>query len=135
MLRRGYEVAAFLAISGPIDRSPKAYDLAFAHNETDAVDLTYFVDHQLNLMEAALQDLLDPLTHCAARLRELTMPASARAVNTPVLEGKQARRRRPSFHDSRCPDAGGTRLARRSSSRTRPSERARTKGAATPMPV
>jgi hypothetical protein len=61
-----------LSISGPIDRSPNAYDLAFAHKETDAGDLTYFVDHPLNLMGAALQDLLDPLTHRAARLRELT---------------------------------------------------------------
>lgn len=82
MLRHGYEVAEFLAISGPIDRSPKAYYLAFAHCETDAGDLTYFVLHQLKVMQAALEDLLRHLTHRAERLRALsTLVASFDALN------------------------------------------------------
>jgi Fic family protein len=72
MLRHGYEVAEFLSISGPIDKSPKAYYLAFAHTETDGGDLTYFVLHQLEVMRAALDDLIDHLTRRAERLRALS---------------------------------------------------------------
>ena len=72
MLRHGYEVAEFLSISGPIDRSPKAYYLAFAHSECDAGDLTYFVLHQLDVMKAAMNDLLSHLSRRAERLRALS---------------------------------------------------------------
>jgi Fic family protein len=72
MLRHGYEVAEFLSISGPIDRSPKPYYLAFAHTETDAGDLTYFVLHQLEVMHASLADLLEHLTRRAERLHALS---------------------------------------------------------------
>jgi Fic family protein len=41
LLRHGYEVAELLSLSGPIDRSPTAYYLAFAHVERDTGDLTY----------------------------------------------------------------------------------------------
>jgi Fic family protein len=71
MLRHAYEVAEFLSISGPIDRSPKAYYLAFAHTETDAGDLTYFVLHQLGVMRTALDDLLQHLQSRAERLKNL----------------------------------------------------------------
>ncbi len=71
MLRNGYEVAEFLSISGPIDRSPNAYYLAFAQTEVDQGDLTYFVLHQLKVMQAALDDLLQHLKHRAERRREL----------------------------------------------------------------
>lgn len=59
MLRHGYEMAEFLSISGPIDRSPKAYYLAFAHTENDDGDLTYFVLHQLAVIRHALRDLTE----------------------------------------------------------------------------
>jgi Fic family protein len=82
MLRSGYEVAEFLSISGPIDRSPKAYYLAFAHCESDAGDLTYFVLHQLQVMQAALDDLLQHLTRRAERLQALgKLVASFDALN------------------------------------------------------
>lgn len=71
MLRHGYEMAEFLSISGPIDRSPKAYYLAFAHTETDDGDLTYFVLHQLKVMSEALQELMEHLTERAASMAEL----------------------------------------------------------------
>jgi Fic family protein len=101
MLRHGYEVAEFLSISGPIDRSPKAYYLAFAHSETDAGDLTYFVDHQLHVMEVALAELLAHLTERAARLRELTaLIASFDTLNH--------RQRSVLEHAIRHPDEGQT---------------------------
>jgi Fic family protein len=72
MLRCGYEVAEFLSISGPIDRSPKAYYLAFAYTESTDGDLTYFVLHQLDAMQSALSDLLDHLTQRAEHLKMLS---------------------------------------------------------------
>jgi Fic family protein len=71
MLRHGYEIAEFLSISGPIDKSPQAYYAAFAHTETDDGDLTYFVLHQLKVMRQALADLMRHLTERAASMAEL----------------------------------------------------------------
>jgi Fic family protein len=77
MLRHGYEVAEFLSISGPIDRSPKKYYLAFAYAETDGNDLTYFVLHQLDVMQEALGELLEHLKARVERLRELSRAIAA----------------------------------------------------------
>ena len=71
MLRHGYEMAEFLSISGPIDRSPKAYYMAFAYTETDGGDLTYFILHQLRVMREALDELVEHLEKRAKRLRDL----------------------------------------------------------------
>lgn len=72
MLRQGYEMAEFLSISGPIDRSPKAYYEAFACVETDGGDLTYFVLHQLKVMREALAELTTHLKERAASMAELS---------------------------------------------------------------
>lgn len=101
MLRHGYEVAEFLSISGPIERSPRAYYLAFAHTETDGGDLTYFVLHQLETMEAALADLLSHLTARALRMRALRELGK-------VFEGLNNRQRALVDHAMRHPDEGHT---------------------------
>ena len=72
MLRSGYDFAQYLSISGPIDRSRRAYYLAFAYTETDGGDLTYFLLHQLAVLRRATQDLVQHLKQRAVRLRELT---------------------------------------------------------------
>lgn len=71
MLRNGYEMAEFLSISGPIDRSPKAYYVAFANVESDGGDLTYFVLHQLEVMRLALEELVGHLKDRASNLQQL----------------------------------------------------------------
>jgi Fic family protein len=71
MLRHGYEMAEFLSISGPIDRSPTAYYLAFAHTELDEGDLTYFILHQLRVIQEALADLTKHLQRRVEHMREL----------------------------------------------------------------
>lgn len=72
MLRHGYEMAEFLSISGPIDRSPSAYYLAFAYSETDGGDLTYFLLHQLGVIQEALGELRARLVDRAQRMAELS---------------------------------------------------------------
>jgi Fic family protein len=76
MLRHGYEMAEFLSISGPIDRSPKSYYSAFAHTETDDGDLTYFVLHQLKIMREALSELSEHLSDRSKRMAELARTVS-----------------------------------------------------------
>lgn len=71
MLRHRYEMAEFLSISGPIDRSPKAYYMAFVNAEIDDGDLTYFILHQLQVMQLALDELLGHLKDRAERMRQL----------------------------------------------------------------
>lgn len=77
MLRSGYDFAQYLSISGPIDRSRRAYYLAFAHTETDDGDLTYFLLHQLAVLRKATEELLSHLRERSERLRELTSLVTA----------------------------------------------------------
>jgi Fic family protein len=82
MLRAGYDFAQYLSISGPIDRSPRAYYLAFAHTETDNGDLTYFLLNQLAVLRQATDELLQHLRERTARLRQVaTALSSAESLN------------------------------------------------------
>jgi Fic family protein len=85
LLRSGYDFAQYLSISGPIDRSRRAYYLAFAHSETDDGDLTYFVLHQLAVLRRAEKDLAEHLKQRTAQLRQLT----AEAPGTEALNHRQ----------------------------------------------
>lgn len=77
MLHAGYEFAQFLSISGPIDRAPRAYDLAFAYTETDGGDLTYFILHQLKVLDKATDELVNQLREHGQRLKHLSEALSA----------------------------------------------------------
>lgn len=68
MLRSNYDFAQYLSISGPIERSRRAYYRAFVLTETDDGDLTYFLLHQLNVLERATDDLIRHLSERAAQL-------------------------------------------------------------------
>ena len=72
MLRQGYESASFLSISGPIDRKPTDYYLAFAHTEADEGDLTYFILHQLGVIQESLDELHEHLSARANRIKLLS---------------------------------------------------------------
>jgi Fic family protein len=85
MLQSGYDFAQYLSISGPIDKSRRAYYLAFAHTETDGGDLTYFLLHQLKVLEKATNDLVSHLHSRSERLRELSTALS----NAEELNGRQ----------------------------------------------
>lgn len=76
MLRTGYDFAQYLSISGPIDRAPQAYYLAFAHTETDGGDLTYFLLNQLTVLRQATDELLAHLNERAIRIRQLSADLS-----------------------------------------------------------
>ena len=82
MLRTGYDFAQYLSISGPIDRAPRAYYLAFAYTETDGGDLTYFLLNQLSVLQQATDELLEHLRDRATRLRKVSAAlSSAESLN------------------------------------------------------
>lgn len=57
MRARGYWLAEYLPISRFIRRAPARYERAFLESETDGSDTTYFLLHQLNVIEQAIEDL------------------------------------------------------------------------------
>ena len=59
MLRSGYWLFEFISISQFLRRAPAQYGKAFLHTETDESDLTYFILHQTNVIQRALQELHD----------------------------------------------------------------------------
>ena len=57
MHTRGYWLAEYLPISRLIRRAPARYARAFMETETDQGDTTYFLIHQLGVIERAIEDL------------------------------------------------------------------------------
>lgn len=100
MLRSGYEIAEYLSISGPIERAPAKYYMAFAYSESDEGDLTYFILHQLDVLREATAQLIATISERATRI------ARQRAAS-PLFEGLNERQR--SFLAER--DGSGTTFA------------------------
>ncbi|MDZ4814233.1 MAG: Fic family protein [Pseudomonadota bacterium] len=55
MGRSGYWLTQFLSISSVLRKAPKQYALAYLWTEDDESDLGYFVDHQLRVLELAVE--------------------------------------------------------------------------------
>jgi Fic family protein len=57
MVRSGYWLMEYLSISRLIKQAPVKYARAYLHTETDDNDATYFIIHQLDILERAIQGL------------------------------------------------------------------------------
>ncbi len=57
LLRSGYWLVEFLAISKIILRTPAQYGRAYLHTEQEGNDLTYFLDFNLRSLRLAMEDL------------------------------------------------------------------------------
>jgi Fic family protein len=71
MRTRGYWLAEYLPISRFIRKSPARYARAFVETETDAGDTTYFLIHQLDVVEKAIDDLHLYLQRKTAEVRNV----------------------------------------------------------------
>ncbi len=71
MLRHGYWLAQYLSISSILRRAPAQYARSYLHVETDNNDLTYFIIHQLRVIERAIDSLRDYLRRKAVEVREV----------------------------------------------------------------
>ena len=61
MLSQGYWLTEFLSISRILKQAPARYARAFLFMETDGLDATYFILHQLGVIGRAIDDLHDYL--------------------------------------------------------------------------
>ena len=61
MLRSGYWLTQYLTISSILRGAPTQYARSYLHVETDSGDVTYFVLHQLHVIERAIASLGDYL--------------------------------------------------------------------------
>lgn len=77
MLKNGYEIAEFLSISGPIDKQARKYYRSFALVHTDNHDVTYFILHQLEVLNLAMEELTDHLKARVERTRRLAQLISS----------------------------------------------------------
>ena len=57
MMRRGYWPFEFISISRLLLNAPARYGRAFLETESDGNDLTYFISHQIDVIQRALDDL------------------------------------------------------------------------------
>ncbi|WP_018300165.1 Fic family protein [Fangia hongkongensis] len=57
MLKNKYDIFEYISISKLLKVSPKKYGLSYLYVETDDYDLTYFIDHQLEIIVRAFDDL------------------------------------------------------------------------------
>jgi len=71
MRSRGYQLAEYLPISRLLRAAPAQYARAFLDTETDGGDTTYFLLHQLRVIEKAIEDLDLYLRRKRDELRDL----------------------------------------------------------------
>lgn len=57
MARSGYWLMEYVSISRLLRKAPAKYGRAYLHAETDGNDVTYFIIHQLGVIEQAIADL------------------------------------------------------------------------------
>lgn len=58
MLKQGYWTMEFISISRILRAAPAKYTRAYLYTETDDNDVTYFIVHQLEVINRAIKDLL-----------------------------------------------------------------------------
>jgi Fic family protein len=85
MRRHGYWLAEYLPISRLIRKAPAQYERAFLETETDEGDATYFLIHQLKVIEMAVDDLYQYLQRKVAEQNDVKKMLRA----TEGLNGRQ----------------------------------------------
>ena len=69
MLKQGYWTMEFISISRILKSAPAQYTKAYLHTETDDNDVTYFIIHQLEVINKAITDLLAYLENKSNEIR------------------------------------------------------------------
>ncbi len=79
MLHHGYPLTTYLSISRVLRAAPARYARAYLYTETDAGDLTYFVDHQIGVILdsiEALKEYVDRKATATLEVEELLQAAA-----------------------------------------------------------
>jgi Fic family protein len=87
MRRGGYCLAEYLSISTILREAPSQYGRAFLETETDEGDTTYFLIHQLHVIERAIREMRNYLQRKTREIQEIeTLLRGARGFNRRQLE-------------------------------------------------
>lgn len=84
-LRHGYGLFEFISISEVILKAPSQYGEAFVYTETDQNDLTYFILHQMSVIQKSIQVLKKDINRKADEIRAV----EARVEITESLNSRQ----------------------------------------------
>ncbi|MES2211541.1 MAG: Fic family protein [Pseudomonadota bacterium] len=57
--KQNYFLMEYISVSKIIKKAPVKYGMAFLHTEIDENDLTYFIEHQLQIIQQAINDLYE----------------------------------------------------------------------------
>ncbi|MEX0168986.1 Fic family protein [Streptomyces sp. LMG1-1-1.1] len=76
MLRQGYWLTEYVAISPILKNAPSKYAHSYLHSEDDENDLTYFHLYQLGVLQRSISQLHDYLFRKAEEVRELQQSIS-----------------------------------------------------------
>ena len=69
LLKQGYRTMEYISISRILKAAPATYIRAYLYTETDDNDVTYFIIHQLQVIQRAIHDLLDYLHKKAGEIK------------------------------------------------------------------
>ena len=71
MLRSGYWLAQYMSISSVLRRAIREYVRSYLHTETDSNDVTYFVIHQLEVLQRSVEELQAYLARKISQIAEV----------------------------------------------------------------
>ena len=71
MLRSGYWLAQYISISAILRKATREYVRSYLYTETDSNDVTYFVIHQLEVLESAIEELRVYLARKTSEITEV----------------------------------------------------------------
>lgn len=73
MLKSGYDAFKYISISRLLHAAPVKYAQSYQFTETDAMDLTYFLEYQVGVISRALTDYLSHIETLTSRSATLDM--------------------------------------------------------------
>ncbi len=87
MVRQGYSLAQYLAVSGILRNAPAKYARSYLHTETDGGDLTYFVDYHIGVIIRSIDALASYVGRKMSDMRAI----EDRLRGSPELNHRQVR--------------------------------------------
>ncbi len=102
MGRAGYWLTEFLAISTVLKKAPSQYTRAYQYTQTDEQDVGYFVDHQLRVIESAVEGLR---TYLRGKKMEMESARNMLKRNTKLASQLNHRQRELLMHALKNPNA------------------------------
>ena len=81
MLRHGYPLTKFLSISRVLREAPTQYARAYLYTETDGSDLTYFIEHQIQVIDRSVEALAEYVTRKVSATRAIEAELRTSSLN------------------------------------------------------